>query len=311
MFKFIIKRVILLVPMMFIVSLFIFMILRLNGTDAAMSYLNASGISPTDEALAHARAQLYLDRPILEQYTMWLKDAISLNFGTSYITGRAVIDDVAYYFPATLKLAGLALLFTVGFSIPLGILSALYKDKFIDRAVRMFSFVGVCIPNFWLGFLLILIFAVKFEIFPPFGIGGIEHIILPAITISLMSIAINSCLIRANILEVKEQRHVMYAKVRGISKLTILFRHIFKNASLPIVTALGMHLGELVGGAMIVESVFAYPGIGMYAVEAIINNDYPVIQCFILLMAFSFIIANIIIDVIYAYIDPRIRIGIA
>lgn len=307
MLKFILRRLLLLIPVMLAVSVMIFALLRLNGTDAAMSYLNASGITPTDEALAHARAELNLDRPIFEQYKLWLKDAASLNFGVSYITGRDVSEDMARYFPATLKLAALGLAFTLAFSIPMGILSAVYKDKFIDYAVRFFSFLGVCTPNFWLGFLLILLFSVHFKILPPFGIGGLSHLLMPAFAISFMSIAVNSRLIRANLLEIKHLRHVGYAKMRGLSRLRVLFSHVFRNASLPVVTALGMHLGELVGGAMVVESVFAYPGIGRYAVEAIINNDYPVIQCFILLMALAFIVSNLVIDVLYAFIDPRIR----
>lgn len=142
MLKFIVKRLLLLIPVMFAVSVLIFALLRLNGTDAAMSYLNASGIAPTDAALAHARAQLNLDKPIFEQYAVWLKDASSLNFGASYITGRAVSEDMAHYFPATLKLAALGLFFTLVFSVPMGILSAIYKDKFIDYAVRFVSFFG-------------------------------------------------------------------------------------------------------------------------------------------------------------------------
>ena len=307
MLKFIVKRLLLLIPVMFAVSVLIFALLRLNGTDAAMSYLNASGIAPTDAALAHARAQLNLDKPIFEQYAVWLKDASSLNFGASYITGRAVSEDMAHYFPATLKLAALGLFFTLVLSVPMGILSAIYNDKFIDYAVRFVSFLGVCTPNFWLGFLLILLFSVHLKILPPFGAGGLSHLLMPAFAISFMSIAVNSRLIRANLLEIKNKRHVSYARMRGLSASRVLFSHVFKNASLPVVTALGMHIGELVGGAMVIESVFAYPGIGRYAVEAIINNDYPVIQCFILLMAFAFAISNLVIDVLYAFIDPRIR----
>ncbi|MDO5045921.1 nickel ABC transporter permease subunit NikB [Campylobacter sp.] len=310
MFKFIVKRVLFIVPIMFTVSVFIFAMLRLNGTDAAMSYLNASGISPTNEALLEARRALNLDKPLITQYQIWLNNAMSLNFGKSYMTGRDVYEDMVYYLPATLKLAGFALLLTLGLSIPFGILSAVYKDKFIDYAVRFFSFLGVCTPNFWLGILLIIFFSIKLKILPPFGIGGIEHLIMPAFAISFMSIAINSRLIRTNMLEIKNQRHITYAKMRGVSNLGVLFRHIFKNASLPVVTAIGMHLGELVGGALIIENVFAYPGIGRYAVEAMINNDYPVIQCFILFMALAFVISNLIIDIVYALIDPRIRLGV-
>lgn len=307
MLKFIAKRLALAVFVMFVVSVFIFAILRLNGTDAAMSYLNASGISPTNEALAQARADLGLDKPLLTQYQIWLKDALSLNFGVSYITGRAVSEDMAHYFPATLKLAGFALFLTLAVSIPLGVLSAVFKDKAVDYAVRFFSFLGCATPNFWLGFLLIMLFAVHLKVLPPFGASGLSHLLMPGFAISFMSIAINARLIRANMLEIQNARHVSYAKMRGISSLRVLFSHVFRNASLPIVTALGMHLGELIGGAIVIENVFAYPGIGTYTVEAIKNNDYPVIQCFILLMSLVFVLSNLAIDVLYAFIDPRIK----
>ena len=307
MLKFIAKRLALAVFVMFVVSVFIFAILRLNGTDAAMSYLNASGISPTNEALSQARADLGLDKPLLTQYQIWLKDALSLNFGASYITGRAVSEDMAHYFPVTLKLAGFALFLTLAVSIPLGVLSAVFKDKAVDYAVRFFSFLGCATPNFWLGFLLIMLFAVHLKALPPFGAGGLSHLLMPGFAISFMSIAINARLIRANMLEIQNARHVSYAKMRGISSLRVLFSHVFRNASLPIVTALGMHLGELIGGAIVIENVFAYPGIGTYTVEAIKNNDYPVIQCFILLMSLVFVLSNLAIDVLYAFIDPRIK----
>lgn len=305
--KYILKRTLYIIPMMFVISVFIFLILRLNGTDAAMSYLNVSGISPTDEALAHARAELGLDKGLIEQYIIWIKDAVSLNFGTSYITGRDVSADMAYYLPNTLKLALFALILTLTISIPLGVLSAIYKDKFIDHAARVISFIGVSTPGFWLGLILIWIFSVKLGILPPFGSGSLANLIMPGFAIAFMSIAINARLVRTNMLYIKNSRHVLYAKQRGVGKFTITLHHIFKNALLPIITALGMHVGELIGGAMIIENIFAYPGVGRYAVSAIANNDYPVIQCFILLMAFAFIIFNLIIDILYAYADPRVR----
>ncbi|MGP1561454.1 MAG: ABC transporter permease subunit [Helicobacteraceae bacterium] len=305
--KYIFKRVLLLAPMLFVVSALIFFMLRLNGTDAVTSYLIASGLAPSQETIAQARQNLGLDLPILEQYARWIKAALALDFGKSFITGRDISRDVAYYLPNTLKLVGAGLLLTLFVSIPLGILSAVYKDKFVDNAVRVFAFIGVSVPNFWLGFLLIIFFCVKLDLLPPFGGEGAASLILPAITISFMSIAVNTRLIRANMLEIAGARHVLYAKMRRVSKLQIVLNHIFRNAALPIITAIGMHLGELIGGALVIENVFAYPGLGKYAVEAIATNDYPVIQCFILIMASAFILANLVIDLFYAYIDPRVR----
>lgn len=307
--KFILRRLLYLVPLLFGVSLFIFLLLRLNGTDAALSYLSASSITPTSEAINEAKIALGLNKPLVEQYIIWIQKAITLDFGVSYITGRDVAYDMSYYMPATLKLAGFALLLTLVISIPLGMLSALYKDSWFDYITRVIAFLGVCTPNFWLGLLLVVLFSVKLGWLPPFGIGEIKHLIMPGFAIAFMSIAINSRLIRANMLETKNKRYIIYAKMRGLSKTNVTIKHMFFNALLPIVTAIGMHVGELIGGALIVESIFAYPGIGRYAVSAITNNDYPVIQCFILLMAFIFIILNLLIDILYAFIDPRVRSG--
>lgn len=310
MLKFILKRVFLIIPLLFGVSIFVFLILRLNGTDAVMSYLTVSGIAPTDEAITEARVHLGLDKPIFTQYISWLKNAVMLDFGTSYLTNRDVASDMLYYLPATLKLAGFALFLTLIISIPIGIICSVYKDSFFDYIVRFFCFLGVCTPNFWLGLLLVVFFSVKFNILPPFGIGGISHLIMPAFSISFMSIAINIRFIRSNMLNVKNERFIYYAKLRGVKISKIQTNHIFLNALIPVITAIGMHIGELVGGALIVENIFAYPGIGRYAVSAISNNDYPVVQCFVLMMSFVFIILNLIIDIVYALIDPRVRLGL-
>lgn len=291
-------------------SIFVFFILRLNGTDAVLSYLTVSGIVPTDEAINEARAHLGLDKPILTQCIIWLKNAITLDFGTSYLTNRDVTSDMLYYLPATLKLAGFALFLTLAVSIPIGIICSIYKDSFFDYIVRFFCFLGVCTPNFWLGLLLVIFFSIKLNLLPPFGIGNISHLIMPAFSISFMSIAINIRFIRSNMLNVKNERFVYYAKLRGVKMSKIQTNHIFLNALIPVITAIGMHIGELVGGALIVENIFAYPGIGRYAVSAISNNDYPVVQCFVLMISFVFIVLNLIIDIVYALIDPRVRLGL-
>lgn len=309
MIKFIIKRVLYLIPLLFLVSVFIFALLRLNGTDAVLSYLIASGITPSEDAINSAKIALGLNKPILTQYFIWIKQAIMLDFGSSFLTGRDIASDMLYYLPATLKLSAFALFLTLIISIPLGMLSAIYKDSTFDYITRIVSYLGVCTPNFWLGLMLIVIFSVKLNLLPPFGTGTFYHMIMPALAISFMSIAINIRLIRANMLENKNKRYVLYAKIRGLKKYQIYIGYIFKTSLLPIVTTLGMHIGELIGGSLIIENIFAYPGVGRYAVNAISNNDYPVIQCFILMMSFIFIVLNLIIDVFYAFIDPRIKKG--
>ena len=309
MLAFIIRRILYLIPLLFGISLFAFGVLRFNENDAVISYLTASSITPSEANIKQAKIDLGLDKPIIKQYTIWIKKAILLDFGKSYLSKRDVFNDMLYHLPATLKLAGFALLLTLIISIPLGMASAIYKDSFIDYFTRIFSFLGVSTPNFWLGLLLILLFSVKLELLPPFGSGGFSHIIMPAMAISFMPIAINARFLRTNMLEIKNQRFIYYAKLRGISSKNINLKHIFLNSLIPIITIIGMYVGELIGGALIVENIFAYPGIGRYAVTAILNNDYPIIQCFILMISFIFIILNLCIDIIYALIDPRIRLG--
>ncbi|EMQ4857522.1 nickel transporter permease NikB [Morganella morganii] len=309
MMRFIFRRVLLLIPMLFGTSLFIFLILRLGPSDPALDYLRLSKIPPTPQAVESARELLGLDKPVMTQYFHWLSDALHLDFGISYATQKPVLPDLLYFLPATLQLAGLALALTIILSVPMGMLAARYREKWPDQLVRVIAFIGVSMPNFWLGFLLILLFSMHLGWLPPMGKGEAKHLVMPVIAISLMSLAINARLLRASMLEVAGQRHVRYARLRGLSEMTVERSHILRNAWLPIITAIGMHIGELLGGALIIESIFSWPGVGRYAVSAIMNRDYPVIQCFTLLMVVIFVLCNLIVDIIYAIADPRIRLS--
>lgn len=309
MMRFIFRRVLLLIPMLLGTSLFIFLILRLGPSDPALDYLRLSKIPPTPQAVESARELLGLDKPIMTQYFHWLSDALHLDFGISYATQKPVLPDLLYFLPATLQLAGLALALTIILSVPMGMLAARYREKWPDQLVRVIAFIGVSMPNFWLGFLLILLFSIHLGWLPPMGKGEAKHLIMPVIAISLMSLAINARLLRASMLEVAGQRHVRYARLRGLSEMTVERSHILRNAWLPVITAIGMHIGELLGGALIIESIFSWPGVGRYAVSAIMNRDCPVIQCFTLLMVVIFVLCNLIVDIIYAIADPRIRLS--
>lgn len=309
MMRFIFRRVLLLIPMLLGTSLFIFLILRLGPSDPALDYLRLSKIPPTPQAVESARELLGLDKPIMTQYFHWLSDALHLDFGISYATQKPVLPDLLYFLPATLQLAGLALALTIILSVPMGMLAARYREKWPDQLVRVIAFIGVSMPNFWLGFLLILLFSIHLGWLPPMGKGEAKHLIMPVIAISPMSLAINARLLRASMLEVAGQRHVRYARLRGLSEMTVERSHILRNAWLPVITAIGMHIGELLGGALIIESIFSWPGVGRYAVSAIMNRDYPVIQCFTLLMVVIFVLCNLVVDIIYAIADPRIRLS--
>ncbi|MBC4010986.1 nickel ABC transporter permease subunit NikB [Morganella morganii] len=309
MMRFIFRRVLLLIPMLLGTSLFIFLILRLGPSDPALDYLRLSKIPPTPQAVESARELLGLDKPVMTQYFHWLSDALHLDFGISYATQKPVLPDLLYFLPATLQLAGLALALTIILSVPMGMLAARYREKWPDQLVRVIAFIGVSMPNFWLGFLLILLFSIHLGWLPPMGKGEAKHLVMPVIAISLMSLAINARLLRASMLEVAGQRHVRYARLRGLSEMTVERSHILRNAWLPVITAIGMHIGELLGGALIIESIFSWPGVGRYAVSAIMNRDYPVIQCFTLLMVVIFVLCNLIVDIIYAIADPRLRLS--
>ncbi len=309
MLAFIVRRLILLFPMLLGASIVIFLMLRLGPSNPAMDYLRLSKVPPTPQALEDARQMLGLDRPLVTQYLDWLGKALGGDFGTSFATQRPVLPDLLYFLPATLQLAGVALILTMALSIPLGMWAARHREGWQDQVVRLVAFLGVSMPNFWLGFLLVLVFSIELGWLPAMGRGGVTHLIMPAVAIAFMSLSINARLLRASMLEVAKQRHVRYARLRGLPERTIERSHVLRNAWLPIITATGMHIGELIGGTLVIESIFGWPGVGRYAVSAIMNRDYPVIQAFTLLMVTIFVLCNLVVDIVYAWADPRIRLA--
>ncbi len=307
MVSYIVKRLLSLIPVLVGISLITFLILRLTPGDPAEAYLRLSQIPPTEAAIAAVRTELGLDRPLPVQYGDWLVKALTLDFGRSYATHRPVWDEMMLLVPATAQLAGVSLLITLIISIPMGIFSALYKDGWFDNFCRLLAFTSASTPNFWLGFLLMYFFSLKLDLLPTLGRGSWEHFILPAVTLSFAYIATYIRLLRTSMLENLDQQFVLYARARGLKESWVIGRHVLKNAMLPVVTALGMSIGHLLSGSVIVESVFAWPGIGRFCVSAILNRDYPVVQCFVLMMSFIFVIANLLVDIAYAWLDPRIR----
>jgi len=309
MLRYIVLRLLLLVPVLLGVSLIVFVLLHLGNGDPALDYLRLSQIPPTDAALAEARQALGLDRPLPEQYLTWIWNALHLDFGISYITGRPVLDDLLYYLPATLQLGGLALLATLAFSIPLGLIAARWQGKWPDQVVRVVTFIGVSMPNFWLAFLLIALLSLWLGWLPPMGRGDAAHLIMPVLAIALMSMSINARLLRASLLDVRQHRHVFYARARGLNERRVWRDHILRNAWMPLVTATGMHIGELLGGALVIETIFAWPGVGRFAVSAVLNRDFPVMQCFTLLLTTLLVLCNLVVDICYAWLDPRTRLS--
>jgi nickel transport system permease protein len=307
MARFILRRLVTLAPLLFGVSVIVFLLLHLGPNDPAMSYLRLSNIPPTDAALEEARETLGLNRPLMEQYLAWLSRAVRLDFGISYTTKAPVTKHLLHYLPNTIYLAAVSMLITVALSLPLGILAAKSKGRWPDHLTRLLAYIGVSTPSFWLAFLMIIVFAVRLGWLPSMGLGGFRHVIMPAFSVALMSTCINMRLIRGNMLEQMHTRHVLYARLRGVKEGYILTGHVLKNSLIPVVTAMGMHIGEILGGAVVAEVIFSWPGVGRYAVSAIYNRDFPVMQCFILMMTAIFVLCNLLTDILYAFLDPRIR----
>ncbi|MCA2015367.1 nickel ABC transporter permease subunit NikB [Vibrio tritonius] len=305
--RFVLHRLLTLIPIVLCASVIIFFMLRLGPSDPAMDNLRLSGLPPTDALLSSTREMLGLNQPLWVQYGVWVKKALCLDFGVSYTTGRAVLPELLHFIPATLLLAGTALVMILLLSIPMGIMAARWRNRLPDHLARLVMFIGVSIPNFWLAFLLVILFSIHLHWLPPLGYGTLSHLWMPAFSIAFMSLSINARLIRTNMLEIATQRHVVWARLRGVNERRIELSHILRNALLPVVTSLGMHIGELIGGTLVVESIFGWPGVGRYAVTAVFNRDYPVIQCVTLVMVVIYVLCNLFVDIACAALDPRVR----
>lgn len=307
MTAFALRRLLTVLPLLLLSSFVLFAMLRLGRGDPALDYLRLAQIPPTDAALDTARAELGLDRPLLAQYGAWLGDALRGDLGTSWFTHRPVAEEIAQYLPATLQLAGAAMLLVLAVGMPLGIWAALRRNRWPDHLARVVAFLGVSAPNFWLGFLLVLLFAVMLGWLPAMGRDGPASIVLPAIATAATSACVMLRLTRASVLGALGEPHLRFAQARGLPRRTILGRHVVLNAMVPPLTAMGLHLGELMGGAMVVETVFGWPGLGRWALQAIANRDYPVLQGFVMVLTLVFVLGNLLVDLAYAWLDPRIR----
>ncbi len=305
--RYIVKRLLYLILVMLGVSVLTFSLSQLAPGDPAELILRDSGVEPTPEAVQAMRQHLGLDEPGVIRYGKWLWAVAGGDFGSSFRTGRPVFQDLMTRFPATIELtlAGLAVMLAI--ALPVGILSACFKNTFIDHLSRLFALLGASIPSYWLGLLLIYFFAVKWQLLPVTGRGDGTHLLLPAFTLGLGMSATYGRLLRASMLEILGQDYILAARARGLQEFTVLVKNALKNAILPVVTAFGMSLGHLLGGTVIVETIFAWPGIGRFVVQAIFERDYPVIQGYVLFMALIFVLVNLTVDLSYKYFDPRIR----
>ncbi len=267
-----------------------------------------------EEIVARIRAEYGFDRPLYAQYLIYLGRLTRLDFGRSLRTHTPIVRDLARRIPNTLQLGVISLGIAASLGVVLGVLSAVRRDSWIDNSTMFAALFGVSIPNFWFGFMLMLLFGLYWRILPPSGFGGplytpegIRHAILPALTLGLASAGILARFTRSSVLDILGEDYVRTARAKGLAERVVIIRHAMKNALIPIVTILGIQLGAVLSGSVIVETVFAWPGIGRYLVTGINTRDFPVVQGAVLVVAVSFVLANLLTDLAYAYIDPRVR----
>jgi peptide/nickel transport system permease protein len=291
------------VLVLFGVSFVVFMILHLTGDPAAL-------LLPPDataEDVARFRRAMGFDDPWIIQYLRFLKGAVQGNFGESLRHGEPAMHLVVERLPATFQLAGAGLLLALCLAIPAGIISAVKRNTVIDYFSTVVALLGQAMPTFWLGIMLILVFSVRLNWLPSSGRGDLQHLVLPAITLGLFTTARITRLTRSGMLEVLGQDYIRTARAKGVSEQPVVWKHALKNASIPIVTIIGIELGTLLGGSVITETIFAWPGVGRLSVQAIFNRDYPVVQAAVFILASTFVIVNFMVDLAYTWLDPRIR----
>ena len=300
------RRLLNLIPILIGISFLSFVLINLSPSDPAEVAVRVNEVTPTEEVLAETRAKLGLDKPFLTRYVAWLNNSLHGDFGNRYVDDKPVLGEIQKALPATLVLAGAALCLTLVCSLSSGIVCALYEGTFLDRLIRGGVFLGTAMPSFWTGLLLMWLFAVKLDLVPTSGMDGPSSVLLPAVTLSLAYIATYTRLIRANMIQNKQENYILYVRVRGLPERSII-RHMFKNSLQASLTALGMSLPKLIAGTFVVESIFAWPGIGRLCVAAIFNRDFPVIQAYVLIMAVLFVVGNVLVDILSAAVDPRLR----
>lgn len=304
MTRYIVRRILQAVIVLWGVSVIVFALLRLAPSDP-ITLMLAETASP--EQIAAARHQLGFDRSIPEQYAIFVGRALQGDLGQSIFFGEPATLVVLRAMPNTLVLAALAFALSLAVALPVGVLSALYRDTFWDYLGVGIALVGQATPSYWLGIVLILVFSVWLHLLPTSGSFGPQYIILPAVTLSAVLTPIVTRLVRSGMLEVLGEDYLRTARAKGLPNRVVVWRHAFRNMLIPLVTVLGLQLSSLLGGAVIIEQVFAWPGVGQIAVHAITTRDYPIVQASVLLVSSVFVFLNLAVDLLYARIDPRIR----
>jgi len=312
--QYLVRRLALMVPVAFLVSLAVFSLIHLTPGDPAQIML---GEEHSPEAVAALRHELGLDQPLPEQYLHWIGRAVRGDLGRSVRTNQPVVEAIGERLPNTLELGLAALLWSVVVAIPLGTLAALRRGSAVDVAATGFTVLGVSVPNFFIGILLILVMSVQLRLFPPGGytspaeslLDNLHRLVLPAITLGTVTTAVNMRFTRSSMLEVLRQDYIRTARAKGAGWGRVIMRHALKNALIPVVTVVGIQVGAILEGALVTETLFSWPGIGKLAIDSIFGRDYPIVQGIVLTVAFSYMLANLAVDLAYAWLNPRISYG--
>ncbi len=314
MSRYILKRILGAIPMLIIVSILSFGIIKLAPGDPVMAYATPQ---MHKEDLDNLRKELGLDKPVYVQYGAWLSKTLKGDFGYSNVDFRPVKDKVIERMGATLILMGISMIISLILGIIFGVLSGYYENRWIDKVISVVSYIGISIPSFWFAMMLIVIFSVKLNLLPSIGMHSIGedslgdvivHTIMPAMVLSFQSFAVIARYVRSNVIDEKDEEYVRTARGKGLSEKVIFGKHILKNSLIPIVTILGMSLPNLISGAFITETIFGWPGMGRLGIQAIFGFDYPVIMAITLLSSLFLIIGNLISDILYGVVDPRIKV---
>jgi len=287
------------------VTLLVAWAVRLTGDPALMLTQGAGSISEAD--LERIREALGVNQPFLVQYAGFLKGLFTFDLGRSFSGGTPVSLLIAQALPSTLGLALVSLAVSIVISIPLGVWAAIRRGRWVDQLIRIVSLLGLSMPNFWLGTMLMLLLSITLQLLPPSGFSGIESFIMPALTMGIILTATNVRLVRTTMLEVLNAQYIIVARAKGLSERRVLYKHALRNCAIPLITYLGLQFGGLLGGIVVVEKVFNWPGLGTMAFEAVGARDYPVLQAVIAILALSIIVINLVTDIVYGLVDPRIR----
>ncbi len=312
--KYIVRRLILMLPVLIGISILVFLLLRLLPGDVIDVLLGTEAtLSP--EARATLRKMLGLDEPMHIQYLRWMWDLLHADMGRSLRTSQPVFQNLLQRLPITLELSLISVVLSMVMAIPLGIISAVQRNSRLDFFVRIFGLIGLSFPNFWLATMLILVASLYFKWLPPMifispfedPLGNLQQMALPAVSLAMALMAITMRMTRSAMLEVLRQEYIKAARAKGLMERVVLYRHALKNAFIPVITVVGIQMGHLLGGAVIIEQIYGLPGVGWMLLNGIYQRDYPVVQGGVLFLAMMFVLVNIVVDVLYAYLDPRIH----